>query len=72
MFSTRRILGLAAFLIAFGLSVYQFMLNPKSHWYWTIIAAALLVMVVASLYLMKQDIDHSRTLTKPRSKAKKK
>lgn len=72
MISKRRIVGLAAFLVALGLSVYQLMLDPSKNWYWGVVAVAFFVMVVASVYLIKQDLDRYHPKTKSASKNKKK
>jgi uncharacterized membrane protein len=72
MISKRRILGFVAFLVALGLSVYQLMLNPTKNWYWGVVAVALFVMVVASVYLIKQDLDRFHPKIKSGSKNKKK
>ena len=70
MFPKRRIFGLIAFLLALGLSVYQFVLDPRANWYWVIVAIVILVLVISTVYLMKQDIDHSITVMKPKKKKK--
>jgi uncharacterized membrane protein len=72
MISSRRIIGLVAFLLALGLSVYQLLPNPPKNWYWGVVAVVMFVMVVASVYLIKQDLDRYHPKAKSGSKNKKK